>query len=289
MLEFKKFREEEKHKQQQNIEDRGVSLAWMAFEAKKYEFENTVFTVDDIWKRQEERNCLFEVFDAAVVVQNEYWVEKGRKEEFAAFGSDADRESRVKDVLATEEGALDAERIRWMVILEATMARMSVQSSEKARGDIQTIQQQYDKLAQGLHNFHAVKKLSDRFTKKYDLNGVDEKAAEKFGVFVIERAIEDMREKRQSGIEERAKDIRRKEFEMITKYGARNTRWETVQDVANKRTITINVDTMRVLGNKACICEFCDAIIEENDFRCFNCTALRSVKNAPLYRALGAL
>jgi hypothetical protein len=83
--EFKRYREEEKHKLAQNIEDRGVSLAWMAYEAKKYEFENTVFTVDDMLKRQEERNHLFEVFDSAVVVQNEYWVEKGRKEEISEF------------------------------------------------------------------------------------------------------------------------------------------------------------------------------------------------------------
>jgi hypothetical protein len=95
-------------------------------------------------------------------------------------------------------------------------------------------------------------------------------------------------------------------------------RWETVHDAAHDRTVTINVDTMRVrpllsslidpspcppcshpalpsqlacqvLGSKACICEFCDAIIEENDLRCFNCNAGRSVKNAPLYRPLGGL
>jgi hypothetical protein len=90
-------------------------------------------------------------------------------------------------------------------------------------------------------------------------------------------------------------------------------RWETVHDPVNDRTVTINVDTLRVsafaiispvntdvffsslllwwqiLNNKACICEFCDQIIEENDSHCFNCKAARSVKNAPLYRPLGGL
>lgn len=74
----------------------------MAFEAKKYEFENTTFTIDDIWKRQEERNKLFEVFDQAVTVQNDYWIEKGRREEITAFGSDSDKEAKVRDALATE-------------------------------------------------------------------------------------------------------------------------------------------------------------------------------------------
>jgi hypothetical protein len=102
MLEFKRFREEEKRKQQANIEDRAVSLAWMAFEAKKYEFEATVYTLDDLLKRQEDRNQLYEVFDQAVVVQENYWIEKGRREETLAFGSESDREAKVKDVLSKE-------------------------------------------------------------------------------------------------------------------------------------------------------------------------------------------
>lgn len=118
MQEFKRYRDEEKRKQQAKIEDRAVSLAWMAFEAKKYEFEATVYTLDDIIKRQEDRNQLFEVFDQAVVVQNDYWSEKGRKEEMLAFGNDSDKEAKIRDVLSTEEGALDYQRIKWMIILE---------------------------------------------------------------------------------------------------------------------------------------------------------------------------
>jgi hypothetical protein len=45
-----------------------MSLAWMAYEAKKYEFENNLWTPDDLWRRQEERNGLFAVFDQAVEV-----------------------------------------------------------------------------------------------------------------------------------------------------------------------------------------------------------------------------
>jgi hypothetical protein len=135
MQEFKRFREEEKRKQQANIEDRAVSLAWMAFEAKKYEFESAVYTLDDLLTRQEERNRLFEVFDQAVAVQDEYWAEKGRKEETLAFGNDVDKEAKVRDVLATEvgadgrrsdrliisqSGALDFQRIKWMLILEVS-------------------------------------------------------------------------------------------------------------------------------------------------------------------------
>jgi hypothetical protein len=102
MLEFKRFREEEKRKQQANIEDRAVSLAWMAYEAKKYEFEATVYTTDDLLKRQEDRNQLYEVFDQAVAVQDSYWIEKGRREETLAFGNESDREAKVRDALSKE-------------------------------------------------------------------------------------------------------------------------------------------------------------------------------------------
>jgi hypothetical protein len=86
-----------------------------------------------------------------------------------------------------------------------------------------------------------VKKLSDKFTKKFDLIGIEEKvsspflsfllfpslsqAKERFSNWIIEIAIQEMRDRRQSGIEERAREIRRKEFEIITNYGARNTRY----------------------------------------------------------------
>jgi hypothetical protein len=47
---------------------RAVSLAWMAFEAKKYQFQSMKFTIDDLFLRQEERNALYEVFDHAAEV-----------------------------------------------------------------------------------------------------------------------------------------------------------------------------------------------------------------------------
>ena len=43
----------------------------MAFEAKKYQFQSMVFTVDDLLMRQEERGALYEAFDNAVQVKTE--------------------------------------------------------------------------------------------------------------------------------------------------------------------------------------------------------------------------
>lgn len=78
-----------------------------------------------------------------------------------------------------------------------------------------------------------------------------------------------MRAARTTGADDRIKEIRRKEFEIITKFGARNTRsddiifclhapivvhlsnllcrWETVFDSTLNRNVIINIDTLRVM------------------------------------------
>lgn len=48
-------------------------------------------------------------------------------------------------------------------------------------------------------------------------------------------------------------------------------------------------DVCQVLPLKTAICELCDAIIEVNDLKCFNCNAPRSAKNSVFYKPLGAL
>mmetsp|Transcript_5083 Transcript_5083/g.7771 ORF Transcript_5083/g.7771 Transcript_5083/m.7771 type:complete len:555 (+) Transcript_5083:155-1819(+) len=291
MKEFQRYQEDEKRKSAMKMEDRAVQLAWMAFEAKKYQFESMHFGLDDIWARQEERNAVYEVFDEAVAVQNRYWEERGRKEEFTAYGSESDREARIRDVLRTEEGQMDRERVKWILILEAALKRVAIQAgnSEKAQNDVANLEAQLSKLRDGSTNFHPAKKLSQKFTKKYDLEDIEERTDKLFAEVTIEKAIAEMRESRKESEEERLKDIKRKEFDIATKYGSRNTRWETVNDYDNNRIVTINVDTLKVLDPKAVICELCDAIIEQNDFRCYQCNALRSAKNTPFFKPLGAL
>lgn len=90
-------------------------------------------------------------------------------------------------------------------------------------------------------------------------------------------------------IEEREKDFKRKEFAIATALGSRHTRWETVYDTQLEKMVTINIDTLRVLNDRACICELCDKTIEQNDANCFHCKAPRSAKNRHLYKPLGAL
>ena len=69
LAEFERIRADEKKKALSSQEDRAMSLAWMAVEAKKHSFGEMEFTTATIMERQEERAQLFVLFDRAVEVQ----------------------------------------------------------------------------------------------------------------------------------------------------------------------------------------------------------------------------
>lgn len=126
---------------------------------------------------------------------------------------------------------------------------------------------------------------------------------------VMNNAIDALNNRQHEETEERIKQYKRKEFHIITNHGARETRcfisrlkitifgvhslyqynirWETVYDARKRLHVTINVDTMQILESKFCICEQCDCTIDPADFKCYACGAMRSVRNAKFYRALG--
>jgi hypothetical protein len=68
LVEFERHRADEKRKAQSGQEDRAMSLAWMALEAKKYAFRELEFTTSTIMDRQEARDEVYAVLDKAVEV-----------------------------------------------------------------------------------------------------------------------------------------------------------------------------------------------------------------------------
>ncbi len=86
---------------------------------------------------------------------------------------------------------------------------------------------------------------------------------------------------------ERERELIRQEFDIVTNYGSRITRWEFVRDKDNARECYINVDTLEYMHAKTAICEKCDAIFEQSELKCEGCAAPRSTKNMTLYRPLG--
>ncbi len=63
---------------------------------------------------------------------------------------------------------------------------------------------------------------------------------------VIDTVMNKLHEEQAQENEERMKNIKRKEFQICTKYGSRITRWELVIDEETHKKIYINVDTMKV-------------------------------------------
>ena len=84
-----------------------------------------------------------------------------------------------------------------------------------------------------------------------------------------------------------AREKKRTEFELITGYGSRDTRWEFVYDPEKEVYVYINVDTMQILPDNTAICEMCDAVYQHESIKKCECGAPRSMKNMKFYRPLG--
>ena len=69
--------------------------------------------------------------------------------------------------------------------------------------------------------------------------------------------------------------------------GSRITRWEYVLEKVSNKYFYVNIDTLETRHPKTAICEYCDAIIVQNELKCDNCQRYRSPKNKLLYRPLG--
>jgi hypothetical protein len=87
--------------------------------------------------------------------------------------------------------------------------------------------------------------------------------------------------------EERRRDYIIKEFDIITNFGSRTTRWEYVLKKDENRFVYMARDTKETRHPKTAICEQCDGIFVQHELRCDGCNAPRSAKNLKLYRPLG--
>lgn len=83
------------------------------------------------------------------------------------------------------------------------------------------------------------------------------------------------------------REKKRTEFELITGYGSRETRWEFVYDTEKEVHVYVNVDTMQILPSNTAICEMCDAIYQHESIKKCECGAPRSMKNMKFYKPLG--
>ncbi len=305
--------EEEKKRMISTAPDRFMKKAWEVFEAKKVEFEKELFSIDQVMERREARLNLYKLLDNAVEISSSYYVGAEENEVRLTIGTDADHVARYKDWLKSAEGKVTAKRTSLHIALTSLMAKIidekkkaklfrSKKKSEKeimALTIIDEIEKELHKIEQiksgdtELKRRYKPKQFAEEISTAYKLCGreayaaAEAEAADRLCKELKETTITGMYANLEQKREERRRNAIRKEFELASSYGARDTRYEYVWDQPNDKMVYVNIDTMQVLHAKTAICEKCDATIEQSELRCGDCGTGRSAKNLRLYRPLG--
>lgn len=104
---------------------------------------------------------------------------------------------------------------------------------------------------------------------------------------IRERTMAEMHETIAEQKEEQRRFIVKKEFDIITNFGSRTTKWEELYDKKSGLYLYLNSETGERKHIKTAICEKCDNCFAQSDIRCAKCDAVRSARAQKLYRPLG--
>lgn len=295
--------------------DRKMHQAWAILSAHKRAFEEEEYLTTDLERRNKDRQKLFALYDIAKAESIAYWEYKDAYDMRVAEGSDADHEARYQDHLQTPEGRAMMEitsltRLFELVLadIETRVAKMKRKPKKKSdrqlmfESNLQELQRILDNLNEpgitekefGKRMQHLIERdFTDEHTfarkncKKGDINRAAEIAHKELCAALKVKTLADMRKTIATRQEERRRDYIVKEFEIITNYGSRTTRWEYVLKKDENRYTYIARDTLETRHPKTAICEQCDGIFVQHELRCDGCNGLRSAKNLKLYRPLG--
>ena len=78
-----------------------MKKTWNAYQARRKEFDNAQFTVDNVWERRELRLNLFTLLDEWNEASVIYWAKSDKTTIEHTMGTDADHDMRYLDFLAT--------------------------------------------------------------------------------------------------------------------------------------------------------------------------------------------
>lgn len=307
--------ESESRSQRASAPDRKMHQAWSILHAQKRAFEAEEYLTTDLERRCKDRNKLFALFDVAKKESIAYYEYKDAKDMEIAEGSEADHEARFEDHRQTEEGRAMLEivtllRLFELVLedIEAQVAKMKRKPKKKSEKQL-IFESQRNELQKILTNLHdpaisdgdrkkRMRHLIERdFTeehafvkkncKKAEITRAEEVAHKELCAQLKEKTLADMREQIAKAQEERRRDYIVKEFDIVTNFGSRNTRWEYVLNKDTNKLCYMARDTLEMKHPKSAICEKCDSIFVQHELRCDGCNGPRSAKNLKLYRPLG--
>lgn len=295
--------------------DRKMHQAWAILAQQKRLFQEEEYLTTDIEKRNKDRQKLFALFDIAKNESIIYWEYKDQYDLRVTEGSPADHAARYEDHIKTAEGKAVLEITSLIVLFELILTEISDQIAKmkkkpKKKTEKQLLfesqLQELTKIMSGIKDPEIseseynkrLKFLIERdfteehqFAKKYCKKPTIQKA-EKIAYDILcselkERTLSTMRTTIAARQEQRRREYIIKEFDIITNFGSRTTRWEYVLKKDVNRYTYIARDTLELRHPKTAICEQCDAIFVQHELQCIGCNAPRSAKNLKLYRPLG--
>ncbi|KAJ1404550.1 hypothetical protein B484DRAFT_404751 [Ochromonadaceae sp. CCMP2298] len=299
-----------------NAPDRNMHQAWSILLAKKTRFEQDEYlkSPKDLARRNDDRTELFELYDIAYRVSLVYWEYKDGADLQLTVGADADHELRYQDHLLEAEGArvneiVSLARLFEQVLADIKHAESLMKKKPKKKGPKQALfEAQLAEMNRVLVHYREevgdaerakrVQHLLERdlteeqkFVKKWCKKGevarAEQQAHADLSALLREKTVRDCEEGIKKAFEERRRDYIVKEFDIITNFGSRHTKFEYVLDKEENRMVYVHRDSGKILHPKSAICEQCDAIFVQHELHCDNCNAPRSAKNLKLYRPLG--
>ena len=301
-------------------EERAEQRAQNTFEQKFEEFKKIKFTPDDLWERKEMRDELYELFDHWQDIKDRNREEQNERNVIITEGTDEDKDARYEDYIRTKEGKHEFDRKLVKEMFQILKQRfppreaMTLGEAQKVSSIIDAIAKtaKCDKLFENAvkkahdhtednpmdpkrpdlklvlqFDFTMEKFIGKKLSTAADYKKCSEKVGDELRSLIMERARQYLQDdiRKINMLATRAK--LRAEFEIITGYGARETRWEFVYSPEKDVMIYVNVDTMQILPENTAICEKCDSVYGHESIRRCECGAPRSVKNLRFYKPLG--
>lgn len=272
---------------------------------KKKIFRESIFTVDEIMTRHEMRAEIYELFNQWKVESKIFYESEAENDLQLTIGTDADHKERFDDWLKSPDSQLKLKRYtlkKVIAVLEDKYVDKEANRAKKKKKnelDILVAKQALVEEESRIKESDDAPATGKKYEPK-DLNDVW-KTAKKYGTKVmfkeaneasLKELFDDLKEETielmKTSIEEarvkRERDYVRKEFELATEFGSRQSAWNLLWDKVHDRMVYINVDTLQLIGSKSAICEFCDNVFEPSDIKCKRCDRKRSGKNQKLYR-----
>lgn len=246
--------ENEEKIREMNAEDRKMKMTQRMYAEKRAEFEQEEFLLEDIQRRHDMRQLMYELFDVSIEAAKEYWESKVRREIETMTTSETDHEARYQDYSKTPDAKMlhafytliyvyeaieEAIKMKNMksrkydenkksekqMICETTLAELYhlQKTVEDKSGDNRDKAKRMNQLR--TRNFDDENKFATQNAKMGDYRNAEHAAHKELSLQLKTKTIAEFQLRIAQEAEERRRDYIRREFDIATNFGSRITRY----------------------------------------------------------------